>query len=141
MNRSGRAWMLALFLVAGRGSAQTTVSPKLECAPPAAATSLVERFRDDALTPDSATMAYWPEGLPVPDPASIVAETDPAVCDRVLRAYFTSEGHVGPYRDAEVIVVRLGRAFAVEDPTDTAGEWQILAFLTADLEVLQGRLQ
>ena len=115
--------------------------PPLACAPPESAAILVARFRDDALTRDSVTLEHWPEGISLPEPADIVAETDPAVCDRVLRAYFASVGHVGPYRDAKVIVVRLGHSFAVQDPTNRAGEWQVLIFLTPDLDVAEGWLQ
>jgi hypothetical protein len=137
----GRAWALGLLLVATRASAQSSRVPPLACAPPAAATDLVERFRDEALSPDSASLRRWPEGIPLPEPAAIMVEADPMVCDRVLRAYFASAGHTGPYRDARVIVVRLGRSFAVEDPTNRAGEWQVVDFLTSELEVVAGWLQ
>jgi hypothetical protein len=113
----------------------------LACAPPAEGEGLAERFRGDALTPDSASWGGWPEEIPVPEPAAIAVETDPGVCDRVLRAYFASEGHVGPYREARISVVRLGRSFVVTDPTNMAGEWQIVAFLTPQLEVVARWLQ
>jgi hypothetical protein len=135
------AWAVWLMLIPTSASAQTDAPPTLACAPPAAAQSLAERFRADALTPDTASWGGWPEGIPVPEPAAIVVETDPAVCDRVLRAYFVSDGHVGPYRDARVSVVRLGRSFVVEDRTNRAGEWQVVVFLTPDLEVVARWLQ
>jgi hypothetical protein len=135
------AWTAGLLLIATSAVAQTTSPSPLACAPPAEASGLADRFRDDALTPESESWSQWPEEIPVPEPAAIAVETDPAVCDRVLRAYFASVGHFGPYGDVRVMVVRLGRSFVVEDPTNTAGEWQVVDFLTADLEVVAAWLQ
>lgn len=134
-------WAAGLLFIATSAIAQTTGRSQLACAPPAEASGLAERFRDDALTPESESWSQWPEEIPVPEPAAIAVETDPVVCDRVLRAYFASEGHFGPYGDVRVIVVRLGRSFVVEDPTNTAGEWQVVDFLTPDLEVVAAWMQ
>jgi hypothetical protein len=134
-------WAAGLLFIATSATAQTTARSPLACAPLAEASGLAERFRDDALTPESESWSQWPEEIPVPEPAAIAVETDPVVCDRVLRAYFASVGHFGPYGDVRVIVVRLGRSFVVEDPTNTAGEWQVVDFLTSDLEVVAAWLQ
>src|SRR5215218_9927447 len=102
------ALAVGLLLIATRSSAQSTAPAPLTCAAPAVAADLAERFRARALTPDTASRAAWPEGIPVPEPATIVVEADPDVCDRLLRMYFATEGHFGPYREAQVSVVRLG---------------------------------
>ncbi len=135
------AWAVGLFLIATDSAAQAKAPLPLTCAPPIVATDLAERFRARALTPDSASRAAWPEGIPVPEPATIVVEADPDVCDRVLRTYFASEGHLGPYRAAQVSVVRLGQSFVVKDPSNRAGEWQVVVFLTLELEVADRWLQ
>ena len=135
------ALAVGLLLIATPSRAQATAPTPLTCAAPAVAAGLAERFRALALTPDTASRVAWPEGIPVPEPATIIVEADPGVCDRLLRMYFASEGHFGPYREAQVSVVRLGQSFVVKDPSHRAGEWQIVVFLTPEFEVVARWMQ
>jgi len=129
---------VAALLLVGPLTARAQQQPepsRLACTP--ASEYLVDRFRDRVLAPDSTTRAEWPAELELPEPTEVVAETEPERCDRVIRAVFAREGHFGAYRDARVEVVRLGRAgYLVRDPANRAGEWEIVVFLTPELEVV-----
>lgn len=136
---AGCAGTFFLVFPTGARAQQPAEPARFACAP--ASEYLVNRYRERVLAPDSTLWATWPAELALPSPNEIVAESDPKRCDRVIRAVFAREGHFGPYRDATVEVVRLGRGYLVRDPTDRAGEWEVVAFLTPDLEVVALWLQ
>jgi hypothetical protein len=93
----------------------------------------VDRYRDMALLPDSASaesLRFY--GIDLTDPADTEIVRDPVVCDHAARAYYRDQGWDEPFSGRHLGAARIGDYYVVSDERNRAGEWTIAVTFTRD---------